>query len=308
MALTKAQFRTRVREMIGDPLRVSGTATGGSLTTILDTSKLNQADNFWTKLQAFIVTTTNGAAPQGEAKRIAASSGSNYRVTVEMPFSATVESGDTYGIAIFSNAYLDNLIANTLLEFSEYRPVKFSESLSVGGGEKRYSPTSAATIRYVTKIEEYSAAARKDIVYRNWVWNDDTKKIEFSDWQTTAKTLTLYAAKSHTLPSGESDALTYEAVDEANLLLWCAANAIIALSEQQAHDAFGNIRPNSITRGPISEVYGDQREKIVAAQRDVIAKIKEQYTVASSSFSTTLRLYPGMNQHGIDRSAIWLNH
>ena len=308
MALTKLQFRDRVRELLGDPLRISGTATGGSLTTIIDSSKLTQADNHWLGLNAFVITTTDSNAPKGEARRVSASSASAYRLTMEMPFSAAVESGDTYGIAVFSNAKLDNIISNTLFDFSNYRPLKFSESLSVGGGEKRYAPTSAAVITYVYKIEEYNVAQRKDVTYKNWVWNPNTNKIEFSDWITTAKTLTIYAAKPHTLPANDGDAMTYSAEDETDLLVWCSANALLSLAEQQSFGDYGKLKPKSITRGAVSETYGNAQEVVMKSCNDRIAEIKAQYRSDSSSWSSEVRVLPALNPYNIDRSTIWLNH
>ena len=308
MALTKSQFRDRVRELLGDPLRISGTATGGSLTTIIDSSKLMQADNHWLGLNAFVVTTTDSNAPKGDARRIAASSASAYRLTTEMPFSAAVEAGDTYGVAVFSNARLDNIISNTLGDFSNYRPLKFNESLSVGGGEKRYSPTSAATILFVTKVEEYNASQRKDVLYKNWVWNPNTKKIEFSDWITTAKTLTIYAAKSHVLPATDGDAMTYNTEDEADLLVWCSANALLNLAEQQSFSDYGKLKPKSITRGAVSETYGNAQEIVMKSCNDRIAEIKSKYHADSSSWSSEVRVLPALNPYNIDRSTIWLNH
>jgi hypothetical protein len=178
----------------------------------------------------------------------------------------------------------------------------------VGGGEKRYAPTSATSITFVYKIEEYSVAQRKDVVYKNWTWNPNTNKIEFSDWITTSKTLTIYAAKPHTLPTNEGDAMTYNNEDESDLLIWCSANALLHLSEQQSFNDYGKLKPKSITRGAVSETYGNAQEVVMNACYDRIAEIKAKYRAESSSWSVDVHALPALNPYGIDRSTIWLNH
>lgn len=273
MPLTKAQFRDRVREEIGDPVRVSGTATGGSLSTLIDTNRLTQIDGYWIKLWAFITDTDDDLAPKGEARMIAEFANATKQLTMELPFSAAVASGDTYGIAVFSNSRVDNIISGVLKEFSDYRPKKFSENLIVTANEKRFTPTSAATIRYVEKIEKYVAGSEH--TRYNFSWNKGTRQVEFPHWFGESTTLTLYAAKSHTLPAADGDTMTYEDDDEDKLLRWCAARALMSMAVDEFRDNFGKLAPKSWTTGKVSETQGDSREQLTKYLQAVIDGIKK---------------------------------
>lgn len=277
MPLTKGNFRARVREMMGDPLRISGTATGGSLTTIVDTAKLTQADNYWAakSWKVFVITTTDTLAPQGEAGPIMSSSSSAKSVTTELPFSAVVAANDTYGIALFSHAHVDNIIAGVLKEFSQYRPIKFTENLSVTANEKRFTPTSANVIRYVNKVEKYTPGVEETLY--DFIWNANTRQVEFANYFSEAKTLTLHAARSHTLPSAEGDAMTYHDDDEDRLLRWCAARALTSMTLAEYRDGFGTLKPKTITRGPITTSYGDSHTQLLKYGEQAVAEIIKSF-------------------------------
>ena len=79
----------------------TGTATGGSTTTIVD-SKLGGADDDWNNGAAFVIYDAGGAgaAPESEMKIITDYTASSGTVTVASAWSAAsqVAAGDTYGI------------------------------------------------------------------------------------------------------------------------------------------------------------------------------------------------------------------
>lgn len=291
MPLTKAQFRDRVREQIGDPVRVSGTATGGSLTTLIDTNRLTQIDDYWAKLWAFITDTDDDLAPKGEARKIAAFANTTKQLTMELPFSAAVASGDTYGIAVFSDTRLNNIISGVLKEFSDYRPKKFSESLTVTANEKRFTPTSSSTIRYIEKIEKYTAGVEHTCY--NFTWDKSTRKIEFPQWFGESDTLTVYAAKSHTLPAADDGTMTYEDDDEDRLLRWCGARALMSMAVDEFRDNFGKLAPKSWTRGKVSETAGDSREQLMRHLQATIDEIKR-----SMSMGISLSMGSGISSAG----------
>lgn len=268
MPLTKAQFRARVREQAGDPVRVTGTATGGSVTTIVDTTRLIQADSYWNGFWAFVITTTDSLAPQGEAQKVYSFTNSSSTLTVELPFSAAVGAGDTYGVAVFSNTRIDNIIAGALKEFSDYRPLKFSENLSVTANEKRFAPTSAAAIRYVNKIEYYDPGVEE--TEYDFTWNKNTRQVEFKSAFTTARTLTLHAAKAHSLPAAEGTVMTYDDDDEDRLVRWCVARLMLSLGANEFRDNFGKLAPQSWTTGEVSETYGNKYEHFVQYNESAI--------------------------------------
>lgn len=280
MPLTKAQFRERVREQIGDPVRVSGTATGGSLTTLIDTNRLTQIDGYWMKLWAFITDTDDDLAPKGEARKVAEFANATKQLTMELPFSAAVAAGDTYGIAVFSDTRINNIVSGVLKEFSDYRPKKFSENLAVTANEKRFSPTSAAVIRYVEKVEKYVAGS-EDTRY-NFTWNKSTRQIEFPQWFGENTTLTLYAAKAHTLPAADGDTMTYDDDDEDRLLRWCGARALMSMAVDEFRDNFGKLTPKSWTDGKVSETHGDSREQVMKHLQITIDEIKKSMSMGIS--------------------------
>lgn len=78
-----------------------GTATGGSVTTIVD-SKLGGADNDWNNGAAFVIYDAGGAgaAPEGEMKIISDYTATTGTVDVASAWSGStsVATGDTYGI------------------------------------------------------------------------------------------------------------------------------------------------------------------------------------------------------------------
>lgn len=73
-----------------------GTATGGSTTTLVDTTLYQTDDDHWNHAWLYIETTTDGLAPQGEERQVSDFTASTDTLTVPKAFSATVQSGDTY--------------------------------------------------------------------------------------------------------------------------------------------------------------------------------------------------------------------
>lgn len=76
----------------------SGTATGGSTTTIVDTSVLYEPDDFWVNHYAYITEDAGGAsaAPEGEERPVSDFNQSSATITVDPAFTAAPASGDTY--------------------------------------------------------------------------------------------------------------------------------------------------------------------------------------------------------------------
>jgi hypothetical protein len=75
------------------------TATGGSTTTVEDTDQTGQhGDDAWVDGALFVLA-AGGAAPEGEFQRISDYADHDGTFTVDVPFGAAVESGDSYGLA-----------------------------------------------------------------------------------------------------------------------------------------------------------------------------------------------------------------
>lgn len=95
-------------------LKASGTCTGGSTTTIVDTVKLKEfGDDYFQNLspvaRVLITSTTDGAAPIGEHREASDHVQSTGTTTVSVDFSASPASGDKY--IIFSNYDWDEMVA-----------------------------------------------------------------------------------------------------------------------------------------------------------------------------------------------------
>ena len=76
-------------------------ATGGSTTTITDTTQARGIDNAWKEGAAFIIYDAGGAdgAPQGQMRRISAFVAATGVFTVDTAFTTAVAAGDVFGFA-----------------------------------------------------------------------------------------------------------------------------------------------------------------------------------------------------------------
>lgn len=82
------------------PIQLEGKVTGGSTTTIVDSTLPGQYDDDAFKgALAFIVTSTDGLAPQNEFSVISAYVDSTGTFTVDAAYSAAPQAGDYYAIA-----------------------------------------------------------------------------------------------------------------------------------------------------------------------------------------------------------------
>jgi len=78
----------------------SGTATGGSTTTVIDTGILYAPDDYWVGHYVYILEDAGGAgaAPEGEERPVTDYDQSTATLTVDPAFSAAVGAGDTYEV------------------------------------------------------------------------------------------------------------------------------------------------------------------------------------------------------------------
>lgn len=95
MSKTRAELRATLAREVGRYF--AGTATGGSTTTLIDTGGLVR----WTETDALkgsyvLITAAGAAAPEGESRRIKSFNATTQTITVDVAFSAAVESGDSY--------------------------------------------------------------------------------------------------------------------------------------------------------------------------------------------------------------------
>lgn len=73
-------------------------ATGGSTTTITDTTQTDGDDDAWKDGAAFVVNTTDGLSPIGQFQRVSAYVAATGVLTVDTAFTTAIGAGDTYGL------------------------------------------------------------------------------------------------------------------------------------------------------------------------------------------------------------------
>jgi len=277
MASTLAQLRASVRQEVGDEERITGTATGGSLTEVIDTSRLTQADDHWKGHKVFIKDTTDDLAPKGESRKIAASASATAKLIVEFPFSAAVASGDTYSIAVFSDAQIDAAINNALqMEVSKWLPEKTFENLAVSANLHRFAPTSANSIRWIDKIEYVDSALNQQIDYAGmWSWNSFLRKVEWTFFWNESKTLMMQIARDHAKLTTDASTVTVLPREEPLLTKLAAADLLLGLSEKELRNDFGNLKPKSWRRGDVSESYESAQEHFGEMRKGIINQMKE---------------------------------
>lgn len=297
--MTRAEFLERIRQEAGDEERITGTASGGSTTTIVS-AILNQANNHWKRLQAYIKTTGDALAPQGESRRIASSASSGTVVTVELPFSAAVESGDTFGIAVLSHSRIVNAASDSLAEFSNYRPRRVSEAYNVTADQKRIAPTSATVQGFrPERIEFFSNTAKEQLIYRkddDWWWDEHLKSIEWNWWWSEAKALTLYGYADHTLPSTDGGTLTVDDKDVGDLVMLSALNVLLSMTDREMTDDFGQLKATSWTRGDVSMSFSgnsasDIRKSLIEQKEKLLAKYAIPLTLETAGVPPGRTIY-----------------
>lgn len=304
MASTRAQLRALLRDEIGDQERITGTATGGTVTTVVDTVTLTQADNYWAGQKVYIKSTTDTLAPQGETRRIASSTQSTTTITVELPFSAAVGAGDTFGIAVFSDARMNQALNDALSRFSKWRPWKTTESMSVSSGSRRFTPTSANSIRSIRKIEFFDDVEQEYIDYRGqWIWDDHLRQIEFIFWWTESKTLTLHIQALHTALTTDAQQVTVLPNEENLIVRLASVLLLLSMSESEFRNDAGALQPTSWKRGDVSEEYGDFTKRVEAARNAIMKEIKEQVSEPVFGASAGATALPFSGGYPIDTKA-----
>lgn len=123
----------------------SGTATGGSTTTLIDTSRLVQVDDYWNEGTVWVEDTTDGLAPKSEFSIVSDFVQSTKTATIGT-LTAAIAAGDEYVIAgaLYT---LDELIEaiNTVLARLEI-PAVDTSSLTITSSTTEYT-LPAAVVR-----------------------------------------------------------------------------------------------------------------------------------------------------------------
>lgn len=262
MTRNRAQLRELIRQEVGDEVRLSGTATSGSRTTIVDTSGLVQADDYWNGRKIHIQASTDGKAPQGESRKISDFSSSTHTLSLEMPLSAAVEAGDSYQIAIWPDAVYDALITAAIAAYSKYRPYRSTGVLATVCGTRYYDPPAGVDLRAGDRIEEIrymNPSTLEDYPIEGWNPDRHQNKIDLGSYASDARTLTVFYVIPHADFADDSDTVTVPDQDEELVSKWVRAQIWLLMS-RESFDEFGNLAPSRWSRGNVSEETGSGRQ------------------------------------------------
>lgn len=126
-----------------------GSATGGSVNTIIDTNDRDEDDDTWNEGTAVITYDSGGegAAPQWEYGIISDFSNSTHTITLKNNLTAAVSSGDRY--AIWKKRYSLNLIIqsiNRALQYLGKIPIVDTATITTENNKTEYTMPGAATL------------------------------------------------------------------------------------------------------------------------------------------------------------------
>jgi len=266
MTKTRAELRALIRQHIGDEVRISGTATGGSKTTVVDTAALTQVDDYWNGRKIYITSTTDGLAPQGEGRKVADFVNSTKTITLEMALSAAVETGDNYQIAIWPDSIYNTLIKAAIAAYSKYRPYRSTGTLATVCGTRYYDSPTGVDLRAGHLIEEIrfmNPAAQEDYAIEGWNPDQHQNKIDLGYFASESKTLTIFYVIPHADFADDSDTVTVADQDEHLIVKYVLAQFYLLMS-RESFDDFGNLAPTKWTRGNVSEDTGSGRQGMKA--------------------------------------------
>lgn len=155
MATTRAALRNEIDShlrLVHAVPSVTSTATGGSTTTVIDTTR-SEADDFWNNSWLYVSDTTDGGAPKDEEALVADFSASNDTFTLSGALSAAVGAGDTYELRRYFSAAMIHSAINLALEDAQYqlRVEAQDESLVVQEDTLEYTLPDA--VEFILRID-----------------------------------------------------------------------------------------------------------------------------------------------------------
>jgi len=245
MALTLNDLLGALLREYGGPY-LETTATGGSTTTIVDTTNGPMyADDWWNNAWANIITTTDGLAPQGETRHVSDFAGSSGTWTVSAAFTATVGAGDT--VRFWSGppkAEALKAIEDALIDaFPAFYQVRLDTSLSIVADTYKY--TLPATIGRLVRVElATDVTGAKFATLHDWRVIDDetvtggvvtsTRSLVLSDAHsyTTGVTLRLTGISPIAMPAADTYQLPVPPQHEGNLRAFVALYGAAMLHER----------------------------------------------------------------------------
>lgn len=225
-------------DYIVDTLRLlgglrTGTATGGSSTTLIDTTRRTEPDDYWNGGTVFILS-AGGTAPEGDMKVITDFDNSTKTITVAS-FTAAPQANDRYAVAE-AHYPLDALMDAVNLAIKQHRYVYIDTSLAVVANKTEYDLPSGVQQGRIKEVYIQTNVDSDDNRWRKigewWTHDDGTdQKLIIPQGLTTGWTLRIDYEVIHT----DFDAGTDEIYDilEPKYVIYRAAEFMLLY---QMHD------------------------------------------------------------------------
>ncbi len=223
MSTTRAALRHAIDShlrLVHASATVTGTATGGTTSTVVDTAR-TEADDYWNNCWLYVSSTTDGKAPQDEESLVADFVAATDTLTLNSPLSVAVGAGDTYELRRFFSAGTIHSAINLALEDAQYQLRQEEEDSTLVIEEDIYDYTLPSTVEHVLKLEYLEHT----IEYRGQATDGDTTTLEDSSRSWTANALAdmeiaLYkgtgAGQYRTIASNTADTITVSVAWETN--------------------------------------------------------------------------------------------
>ncbi len=150
--------------------RISGTATGGSTSTLIDTVNLTQSDDYWKIGPLWVLT----GLLAGKVLEVTTSDQTNKRLTFATQASA-VAAGNTYLVSHPDFPYQELVRAVNLALNEIGKTVAVDETLDGVSGTYEYTLPGTPAISNIVKVE----LVRNDIPYLSSHWQERNGKLVF---------------------------------------------------------------------------------------------------------------------------------
>ena len=207
MAFTLSNALQAVYSLLGE-LNIAK-ATGGSTTTVADSTLINQSrDNVWKEGALFVVYDVGGAgaAPEGQFQRVSAYVNSTGTFTVDTALTAAVASGDLYGVA--SSYYpLRQMIRAVNDALGNLGDIELVDTTTLDTAAETTEYAAAVTWKrtrpYRVDVQSIIGATGDNgwLEYTDWDWVPATAgtagKIIFSDYQLTGRDIRVWYKGVH---------------------------------------------------------------------------------------------------------------
>ncbi len=215
MSTTRAALRQEIDKhlrLVHASGTVTGTATGGSTSTVVDTAR-TEADDYWNNCWLYVSDTTDDAAPKDEEALVSDFAAATDTLTLATPLAAAVGAGDTYELRRYFAASMIHSAINLALEDAQYQLRQEAEDTTLVILEDTYDYTLPDAVEHVQKIEwlehtiEYTGTATGggsdtlEDTSRSWA-TDDLAGMEIAIYEGTGY------GQYRTIDSNTSDTIT----------------------------------------------------------------------------------------------------